>query len=263
MERLPLDKAMQQLKQTDSNENIRAFADSFKALVDANAPVYFPVEKTPRGNMLCMLSEKGQYYAVMFSGEETARKTPGTEMLHTDINKLIASIFKNDQVAGIVIDPYTMAMYLDKELITRMMGAHKGEQLHQWGQGVPLYSEADKMTPQDLAAFAMRIVKEQKLQREDYEMESSYEDFSGFPYFVAVKDGQRYLVAVGGAVPPDVPALTAEQKTRALSLAAAKNAQCLFAPVEIASHDEERRKAGLALRGDGFYLDCKEFELVV
>ena len=72
------------------------------------------------------------------------------------------------------------------------------------------------------------------------------------------KNNQLYMMKVFVGVLPNRPTCTKEQKDFYISHCNKFNAKCVIASISICSSDEERKKAGLALVGDGYNMCINE-----
>lgn len=116
----PLQEAIKELAKNQSKNNIIAFAKEFKKLYSQEVWVLIPGRQTEKGFQLYLFEEMGKTYAAFFSNEQEAKKHNG-EILSTDIEKLILSVFDNDEIAGIVIDPYSVQFYMEKKFIRQCL----------------------------------------------------------------------------------------------------------------------------------------------
>ncbi len=112
----PLQAAIKELKKNQSQKNIIAFAKEFKKLYSQEAWVPIPGRQTEKGFQLYLFEERGKTYAAFFSNDEETKKHNG-EFLSTDIEKLIFAVLNNEEISGIVIDPYSIQFYMEKSFI--------------------------------------------------------------------------------------------------------------------------------------------------
>ncbi|MBQ9979520.1 MAG: hypothetical protein IJP23_00445 [Oscillospiraceae bacterium] len=133
-----------------------------------------------------------------------------------------------------------------------------------WGKGIPEYNESDIMTSDELLNFAMDIVEKYIIEENNYEKVFETSEPGEYPNFIVqVEDGVLWFIIVKAAIAPREPYLIPEVKQLILEHGEKHNAVCFFAPVCFGSQDEERFKASLALRGDGFYTNFKNLEEIV
>ena len=116
----PLQDAIRELANEQSREYIIAFAKKFKALYSQETWVLIPGRQTEKGFELCLFEERGKTYAAFFSDGREAKKHNG-DILSTDIENVIKSVFENEEIAGIVIDPYSIQFYMEKHFIAQCL----------------------------------------------------------------------------------------------------------------------------------------------
>lgn len=123
-----------------------------------------------------------------------------------------------------------------------------------WGPGIPKYKESDLLSGQELLNFVMNVVKQHELDANGYKIVAATDQLGQIPNFVCEKDGRRIFIIVKGAIAPDMPLLSVEEKKHAVAHASKFGAECFFAPVGIGSQDAKRFEASLALKNDGYYI---------
>lgn len=111
-----LQEAIKELAKKQSKNNIIAFAKEFKKLYSQETWVLIPGKQTEKGFQLYLFEERDKMYAALFSDGDEAKKHNG-DILSTDIEKLIFAVLDNEEIAGIVIDPYSVQFYMEKHFI--------------------------------------------------------------------------------------------------------------------------------------------------
>ena len=90
-----------------------------KRYIDDGTWVYMPGVNDENGFRFKLLESRGKYFALMFS-DQTEIRNPGNEsIISTDINKLMGPVFQRDDIAGIMIDPYTTGLCLEKVFLQK------------------------------------------------------------------------------------------------------------------------------------------------
>ena len=108
--------AIMKLMINQTQENINNFKKSFCTLYKKSSWALIPGQKTERGFQLYCFEENGKAYAAIFTDYNEAKKHNGS-FASIDITKIIPSIFNNNEIAGIVIDPYSLNFYMEKHFI--------------------------------------------------------------------------------------------------------------------------------------------------
>lgn len=114
-----LNDAVKKLKAGINAETVDNFNKVFKYCIDNNVwlPLLFYNED---GYRVFILEENGKYYASMLSDMSENIKNPHTKFVLTDVNKLLDRVFSNEDIDGIVIDPYTNSMFIEKHLLVKI-----------------------------------------------------------------------------------------------------------------------------------------------
>ena len=132
-------------------------------------------------------------------------------------------------------------------------------QVRDWGEGIPSYTEKDLMVEEELLDFGMEIVKDHYIAKNEFTILESHTGVTAFPNYALQKNGEVYLLKVDVGV-TDKPTLSERDKAFYLSSSKRFNARCLYAPLALVSTDAERAKKGLALCGDGYYVNFSDVE---
>ena len=131
-----------------------------------------------------------------------------------------------------------------------------------WGKGIPNYTPADLMTPQELLDFAMQTVADCEFQKAHCTVVAATSDPHQSPNFVVKKDEKLSFIVVKAAVAPKMPTLSSEEKQAVKRHASRFKADCYFAAVGFGAADPDRFDAGLALRDDAFYANYRGLEKI-
>lgn len=253
--------AVLRLRSNPSEENAAAFAAALKALVDDGAWVHMPCRDDNGKCELQIIESRGMHFAAMFSDPSEVRKSDKYDMIITDINKLLDPVFQNDGIDGIILDPFTSSLCLEKKFLLKCL-LHGGcskytcndEGKRDWGNGIPEYADDDVMTPEEIMSFAMQVIMnadERCLQ--GYRPVSVCDFPDVIPSMIYEKDGRFAFVYVKGNVGLKEPELSYEETEKLTALGRKYNAACFWSPVSFLSTDAARSAEELALRGDGYY----------
>ena len=109
----PLHIALKNIKNAQTAENIAAFEKIFRKYVDEGCWLPLICYKE-EGFPLVIIEERGKYYAAMLSHTYQLPKDIDVKVAITDINKFIDRVFGNEAIDGIVIDPFTTGMFIEK-----------------------------------------------------------------------------------------------------------------------------------------------------
>lgn len=115
----PLAQAIKMLDEKNS-ESIRCFAEVLAEYSDNARWVAIPLNDV-RSYEIALFEERGKIYAGMYSGKPSHR-FPSVE---TDINKLLHVIIANNKLDGIVVDPETTQLYLDRGFLMKCLSLCK------------------------------------------------------------------------------------------------------------------------------------------
>lgn len=133
---------------------------------------------------------------------------------------------------------------------TNVSGAEAPESV--WADGVPAnIKEEDKLTTQQMIAMAIKYISEQVIVQKGFKIEPGFPRMAN-PNIVCQKDGKTYAIIVFPSVYPQFVGLSDDFRKKFVEMVKKNGGIALFAPVGYRSTDEERAKAGLALKGDVF-----------
>ncbi len=245
------------------------FSKVMKDLVDNRTWVQMPVIKDSGGTRFRIMNSRGKGYAAMYSDNND--KKAGGSIIITDIIKLIEPVFSEPSIGGIVIDPDTTALCLDKEFLLKcILHGYLPEQDNggapnkNWGVGIPKYRQSDLMSEGELLNFAMHTVLDNESSLSAYQPISACDHPQAIANLIfKEKTGKFVFVRVKGYCAECPPELSAEEKRKLLDYSEIFNATSYYATVGFRSAtDMARFNACLALRGDGFYAKYDGLESV-
>lgn len=254
---------IEKLATSPSVENQKNFAKTICSYVENGTWVHMPIHQDEKGFRLKIIESRGKHYAAMCSDESEVKKDSEFDIAVTDINKLIEPVFQNEHIDGIVINPYTTVLCLDKEFLLkcllhakypeqRIMGSHP----RNWGEGIPSYNKNDLMTQGEIQNFALHTVLDNDKEIADkFDIVSVCDYPNAMPSIVLRSATNFAFLYVKGYSALTEPALSEQEYNELLALGKKYNAETYFATVGFFSTDPARFEAELALRGDGFY--CK------
>ena len=108
--------AIMKLMINQTQDNINNFKRSFSAIYNNSSWVLIPGCQTAKGFQLFCFKENGKDYAAIFTDYTEAKKHSG-DFASIDITKIVPHIFNNNEIAGIVVDPYSLNFYMEKHFI--------------------------------------------------------------------------------------------------------------------------------------------------
>lgn len=255
--------AIERLASDPSVANQISFAKLLTSYVENDVWVPMPISEDENGYKFKIIQSRGKHYAAMCSDNTHIKKDADFNVAVTDINKLIDSVFQNQHINGIVINPYTTCLCLEKEYLLRCLIHAKypaqnnsGCPPKNWGEGIPLYNDNDLMTAGELQNFALHAVLDNdKDIANNYSFVSACDHPSAIPNLILQSRNGFAFIYVKGYTSQTEPSLTEDEREKMLSLAEKYNAEAYLATVGFLSTDPSRFAAELALKGDGFY--CK------
>lgn len=255
--------AIEKLESNASAENQENFAKILNRYVESGTWVYMPTHQDEKGYRLKIVASRGGHYAAMCSDSDKIKKDKGFDVLNTDINKIFDSVFENENINGIVINPYTSPLFLDKGFLLKCLIHAKyptqknaGSPPRNWGEGIPKYSENDLMSKGELQNFSLHTVLDNDEDiRNGFDFVSANDNPDAIPNLILSSNNRFAFVLVKGYTTIVEPSLSEHEKQALLEVSKKYHADCFYAPVGFLSADPARFEAELALKGDAFY--CK------
>ncbi len=262
--------AIEKLESNTSVENQENFAKTLTRYVEGGTWIHMPIRRDERGYRLKIVESRGNHYAAMCSDCDKVKKDIGFETFSTDINKFIEPVFENESIDGIVINPYTNPLFLDKGFLLKCLLHAKyttqknvASPPRNWGEGIPQYTEKDLMSKGEIQNFALHTVLDNDADVQNkFQFISANDNPDAIPNLILCSKTGFAFVLVKGYTTMKEPDLSKDEKNMLLELGKKYNAECYFAPVGFGSADSARFEAELALRGDGFYCKYLGFQKV-
>ena len=250
---------LDKLKKTQGPAVMAELSRILKAYVDGGTWVPMPIIDDPNGYRLRIVEARGKPYAVMYSNQ-TEIKASGNIVM-TDINKLLELVFANPEIAGIIIDPETTSLCMDKGFLLKCIlhgylpeTHNNGSPQKDWGAGIPQYSQTDLMSEGEMLNFAMHTVLDGEEALLSMTPVSACDHPDAVPNLIFENNGRFVFVVVKGYCAEKAPVLSDEVRNRFQNYQQRFGASCYYAPVGFRSAtDSLRFNACLALKGDGFY----------
>ncbi|MBQ5956286.1 MAG: hypothetical protein IJL46_01810 [Clostridia bacterium] len=255
--------AVQNLLSSQSPDNMRGFAKVLKSYIDDGTWIHMPCKKYEKGFRMRIVDSRGKHFAALYSDASEIRNKGKDDIVLTDINKLIEPVFQNTDIDGIVIDPDTTSLCLEKHFLLKCIlhGSYPevdngSSPQKDWGAGIPKYTKDDLMTAGEIQNFAMHTVidYDQALQQR-YRLISGCDYPGAMPSLIFGNDKTYLFIYIKGYTTMEEPTLSDAERSELLSMCEKYNAKGYWAPVGFLSTDPARFEANLALKGDGFY--CK------
>ena len=227
------------------------FYKIFARMVKEGSWVHAPIND----KQLVISQFRGGGYIAIYSSLDNRVAGDSKEIIAIDINKFIDVLYDNPSLLGIVVDPNKEPFLLNRRAIHEYTERKDNRLLPKdWGKGIPNYSEDDLMVEEELLDFGMQIVSDYYIHKNGFTILETNQGVSGFPNFALEKNGTLYLLKVKCEV-GNKPQCLEQDKQFYLSISKKFNAKCLYAPISIASSDNERASNKIALYGDGYYAD--------
>ncbi len=260
--------AIENLATNPSVENQKQIAMVLTSYVEKNSWVPIPVHQDTNGYQFKIVENRGKRYAAMYSDNTHIKKDPEYDIADTDINKLIEPVFHNEHIDGIVINPYTDFLCLDKSFLIKCLLHAKYPQQNNigcepknWGAGIPVYDDNDLMTIGEIQNFALHTVLENDtVVAKNFTFVSACDYPSAMPSIILQSENKFAFIYVKGYTALTEPCFTEQEKSTLISLGKKYNADIYFATVGFLSIDPARSREELALKGDGFYCNMKVYE---
>ncbi len=229
---------------------------------------YFPMPmvQDKKGEWYQITEKEGKRFAVMYTADSEAAEGENIEL--TDIRYLIEFVFHDNSLDGIVINPRTTGLFLEKHAILKLVlhdsfpkQNNAGSPQRDWGKGIPSYTGNDIMTEGECLNFAMHTVLDFEQVLHTMTTVSACDHTEAMPNLILKDQNQFVFICVKGAIfGEESPHLSQKERNVLLRLGTLYNAKCFFAPVVFMSIDPMRFEAGLALKGDGFYANYRGLE---
>lgn len=112
---------IEKLSSNPSVNNQKSFARTLTNYVEDNIWVPMPILEDQKGYKLKIVQNRGKHFAAMYSDNIHAKKESEFNIAVTDINKLIEAVFQNPHIDGIVINPYTTSLCLEKGYLLKCL----------------------------------------------------------------------------------------------------------------------------------------------
>lgn len=105
------------------------------------------------GDVFQSVREEDMDYLVMFTGIDEAEIGPDTDLAVLDLEELIGNILSDDEISGIVIDPFSNAVFVDRDALSVIRSTALA------GPVVDVRVDMTDMTPSEMLKFASDIEK--------------------------------------------------------------------------------------------------------
>lgn len=237
--------AIENLKLNPSANNQKAFAKILASYVENGTWVPMPIFEDKIGYRLKIVQSQGKHFAAMCSDSTHVKRDPEFNVAVTDINKLIEPVFENSDIDGIIINPYTTCLCLEKDFLLKCLLHAKypkqnnaGSPPRDWGAGIPLYSDSDLMTEGEKQNFALHtVLNNDKYVAENYYLISACDHPAAIPNLILQSDTGFAFAYIKGYTSLTEPTLTDDEKEEMLLLGKKYNAETYFATVGFLSTD--------------------------
>lgn len=253
-------KALQTLKFKYNEANEEEMGKTLYDCITTGTWVNTTTYKDTQGYRIEMRPMGKDLYLVWYT-DPSEIKAHQYNLMMTDINKLIDMIYSHPDITGMVINPDTDGFSIDKDQLLAILlhSPYQDQGLptkpHEWGPGIPSYTQSDLMTEEELTNFAIEIIT-RPLQDDGYEIISTRDNKAVTANIVARKDEDLCLFTVCGYCAENEPALSNESEKKMREYKTKYQAKCFYAPIALRSGDPQRFEKCLALRGDAFKSRC-------
>lgn len=256
------------LKKSQGPTAMRELSKVLRKYVTEGTWIPMPTIQDSKGYRLRIIESRGNAYAAMYS-DNSEVKVAGSIVM-TDINKLLDPVFENPEIAGVVIDPDTTSLCLDKGFLLKCIlhgylpeQNNAGSPQKDRGVGIPKYTETDVMSKGEMLNFAMHTVLDNEEALNSYTPVSACDHPDAIPNLIFESNGRFIFVVVTGYCAEETPELSADTRKLLAEYEKRFNAKCFYAPVGFRSAtDMARFNACLALKGDGFYAKYEGLEAI-
>ncbi|MBO7727725.1 MAG: hypothetical protein J6S50_04310, partial [Oscillospiraceae bacterium] len=220
-----LNSTVRELACKQGPETIAAFSKALRSFVENGTWVSIPGRNDGSGFHFKVLETRGKRFAAMYSDPSEAPSDQG-EICLAELNKLLYEVFHEPQIAGIVIDPFTSKLCMEKHFLLRniLHGAYPmqnngGSEPRNWGDGIPDYTSEDLMTPGEIQNFAIHSVLENDTQlKQGYTFISACDYPGAIPNLILERDGSFVFVLIKGYTGEAEPMLSEEERDKLLIL---------------------------------------------
>jgi hypothetical protein len=228
-----LTKAIEKLASNPSVNNQKNFAKVLTNYVEAGEWVPMPIREDKNGYRLKIIESRGKHYAAMCSDNTHVKKDTEFDIAVTDINKLIDPAFQNSQIDGIVINPYTTCLCLDKEFFLRCLLHTKYPEQNNsgcppknWGEGIPYYTKSDLMSDGEIQNFSLHAILDNDVDiHNKFSLVSVCDYPSALPSIILQSEKGFAFVYVKGYTSMAEPLLSEAEKEVLISLGQKYNAE--------------------------------------
>ncbi len=259
----PIKTAIEMMRHDRNPKTVQALTNAFyNCITNGEWVPMLCQDHGDKGFLLDYRMHNDKAYIAMFTDtSEVKKKTTGFEVVITDINKLLVPLFHNSNLSGIVIDPDTNALYLEKEWLLGVTFHSQNAPIRvpsapprDWGTGIPQYEVTDLMTDNEFLDFAMKTVVNYECGKNGFQRVSANNNPNVCPNLILEKNDEFYFVQVRGYCAGCEVDATPEEKQRLMKAAEKFGAKCCYADAGFGAADPDRFEAKLALRGDAFYV---------
>ena len=263
-------KAIEKLKKNDTEENRVHVFSVLRTMVEKEQWVFSTGDAREGKCKASGIEERGHMYLPVYTCRETV-KTKDRCIFETSMSKFIDTLYASRELRGLVINPGSQELYIEKERIIKCLLHEKYPEVQvlgvppkDWGAGIPQeYKAEDTMSKEALLQFAMQIVYEQEFTGKKWEPVSYCRNSEAVVQFIVKREEQFVFVVVEAYTGSEAPAFEETQRQRLAQLCQKFYAKGMLASVGLYSCDEERAAAGLLLKGDGFFVKYTGLQEIV
>ena len=260
-EETELNKRIKDLKNNESMEYFKFFAETFSRCVENNEWFTTRGSQDSAGFRMDVLTANNKHFVTAYSDNREIRQNNDCAFCTLDINKIIEPIFDSD-IDGLIIDPDTYSLCLEKDMLLKAILHGQSEDkyrgssgMRDWGPGIPSYSESDLMDVDEKQIFAIETLLNIEDAVKNGDVVSIVDDPKILPSIILFIDNKLTFICVKGYTAFDEPKLSQEELSYLKDISVKFHAKCYYAPVGFMPSEPQRFQAELALKGDSYY--CK------
>ena len=193
--------AISELMKYNNMESQKKVFDIFRTYVEEGKWLFSSGNVNDGNTSVLTIQEKGKYYIPVYTDGEYVKNN--NSVIQTDVNKYIESLYSTKEISGLVINPGSQNLYMEKEYILKILLHDKfakqnnaGSPQKNWGVGIPEYKDSDLMTKGQMLNFAMHVVHDYDLKDSNL-IPISYCDNTSSPInYIIKKDGDIFFIVV-------------------------------------------------------------------
>ena len=247
----PLNTALKKFASKPSDNTLLVYQQILKEYTDRGEWVHMLL-KSADTHELALTESQNKVYAIMLSDASEFRKDSGYSIVLTDINKLIDAVFSNPDIDGILIDPFSTMLYMDKSFLLKSI-LHSNSNVETYENNPYANIKFENTTYRNLLKFTIHTVLEEECEN-GYNFVSATDNPDIIPNIILSKDNKVILVHTKPLLESTSVDFTDKEIHTLTSLKNKYNIDVLLAPVEISPANKLLSEKGIFPAEDGLYL---------